>query len=134
MAALNLLILGSVFVGRIPVDLLPQITYPTVRVNVQSPGQEPMVLEETIAKPLEAPYQPGKGPQRRLAAGEVQELEVRRSVGVGTQQFHRVEARLPAPGQRRIGKRFRIASMVRGDEAANELVTWLEERLTRPRK
>ena len=54
MLTATLLILGSVFVGRIPVDLLPQITYPTVRVNVNSPGQEPVVLEETIAKPLEA--------------------------------------------------------------------------------
>jgi CzcA family heavy metal efflux pump len=54
MLTATLLILGGVFVGRIPVDLLPQITYPTVRVNVNSPGQEPVVLEETIAKPLEA--------------------------------------------------------------------------------
>src|SRR5688572_9491050 len=54
MLTATLLILGGVFVGRIPMDLLPQITYPTVRVNVNSPGQEPVVLEETIAKPLEA--------------------------------------------------------------------------------
>lgn len=54
MLTATLLILGGVFVGRIPVDLLPQITYPTVRVNVNSPGQEPVVLEETIAKPLES--------------------------------------------------------------------------------
>ncbi|MGH7638420.1 MAG: efflux RND transporter permease subunit, partial [Gemmatimonadaceae bacterium] len=39
---------------RIPVDLLPEIHYPTVRVNVSNPGVEPVVLEETVAKPLEA--------------------------------------------------------------------------------
>jgi CzcA family heavy metal efflux pump len=54
MLTATLLILGSVFVGRLPVDLLPQVSYPTVRVNVSSPGVEPVVLEETIAKPLEA--------------------------------------------------------------------------------
>ncbi|MGH7676899.1 MAG: efflux RND transporter permease subunit, partial [Gemmatimonadaceae bacterium] len=54
MLTATLLILGGVFVGRLPVDLLPQVTYPTVRVNVSSPGVEPVVLEETIAKPLEA--------------------------------------------------------------------------------
>src|SRR5512145_3283376 len=54
MLTATLLILGTVFVGRLPVDLLPQISYPTVRVNVNSPGVEPVVLEETIAKPLEA--------------------------------------------------------------------------------
>ena len=54
MLTATLLILGSVFVGRIPVDLLPAISYPTVRVNVSNPGVEPVVLEETVAKPLEA--------------------------------------------------------------------------------
>jgi len=54
MLTATLLILGGVFVGRIPVDLLPQISYPTVRVQVSNPGVEPVVLEETVAKPLEA--------------------------------------------------------------------------------
>jgi hydrophobe/amphiphile efflux-1 (HAE1) family protein len=50
----TLLVLGAVYVGRIPVDLLPRIVYPQVRVSVSNPGVEPSVLEETIAKPLEA--------------------------------------------------------------------------------
>ena len=54
MLTATVLILGGVFVGRIPVDLLPEITYPTVRVNLNNPGVEPVVLEETVAKPLEA--------------------------------------------------------------------------------
>lgn len=49
-----LLVLGLVYIGRLPVDLLPRIVYPQVRVNVSNPGVEPVVLEETIAKPLEA--------------------------------------------------------------------------------
>ncbi|HSA56709.1 MAG TPA: efflux RND transporter permease subunit [Gemmatimonadaceae bacterium] len=50
----TLLVLGVVYVGRLPVDLLPRIVYPQVRVFVSNPGVEPAVLEETIAKPLEA--------------------------------------------------------------------------------
>jgi CzcA family heavy metal efflux pump len=50
----TLLVLGIVYVGRLPVDLLPRIVYPQVRVNVSNPGVEPVVLEETIAKPLES--------------------------------------------------------------------------------
>ena len=50
----TLLVLGIVYVGRLPVDLLPRIVYPQVRVNVSNPGVEPVVLEETVAKPLEA--------------------------------------------------------------------------------
>jgi CzcA family heavy metal efflux pump len=48
------LVLGSVFIGDIPLDLLPRIVYPSVRVNVSNPGVEPGVIEETIAKPLES--------------------------------------------------------------------------------
>ena len=49
-----ILVLGGLFVGRLPLDLLPRIVYPQVRVNVSNPGVEPGVLEETVAKPLEA--------------------------------------------------------------------------------
>jgi len=49
-----ILVLGTVFVGQLPLDLLPRIIYPQVRVSVDNPGVEPGVLEETVAKPLEA--------------------------------------------------------------------------------
>ena len=54
MLTATLLILGMVFVGRLPVDLLPTIQYPQVQVNVRNPGVEPVVLEEIVAKPMEA--------------------------------------------------------------------------------
>jgi hydrophobe/amphiphile efflux-1 (HAE1) family protein len=47
-------VLGLFFVERLPLDLLPPIVYPQVRVGVSNPGVDPEVLEETIAKPLEA--------------------------------------------------------------------------------
>lgn len=50
----TLLVLGLVYIGRLPVDLLPRIVYPQIRVNISNPGVEPVVLEETVAKPLEA--------------------------------------------------------------------------------
>jgi CzcA family heavy metal efflux pump len=50
----TLLVLGAVYVGRLPVDLLPRIVYPQVRVSVTNSGVDPAVLEETIAKPLES--------------------------------------------------------------------------------
>src|SRR5690606_24682955 len=48
------LVLGVFFASRLPLDLLPRIVYPQVRVGVNNPGVEPGVLEETVAKPLEA--------------------------------------------------------------------------------
>ena len=49
-----ILVLGSLFIQRLPLDLLPRIVYPQIRVGVNNPGVEPGVLEETVAKPLEA--------------------------------------------------------------------------------
>jgi hydrophobe/amphiphile efflux-1 (HAE1) family protein len=48
------LVLGGVFASRLPLDLLPRIIYPQIRVGMNNPGVEPGVMEETIAKPLEA--------------------------------------------------------------------------------
>jgi hydrophobe/amphiphile efflux-1 (HAE1) family protein len=47
-------VLGIFFLGGLPLDLLPSITYPQLRANVTNRGVEPQVLEETVAKPLEA--------------------------------------------------------------------------------
>lgn len=47
-------VLGIFFLRGLPLDLLPSIVYPTIRVNVNNTGVDPEVLEETIAKPLEA--------------------------------------------------------------------------------
>jgi len=54
MLTATLLVMGLVYVGRIPVDMLPRIVYPNVNVRVGNSGVEPAVLEETIAKPLES--------------------------------------------------------------------------------
>jgi hydrophobe/amphiphile efflux-1 (HAE1) family protein len=82
MLTATLLILGLVFVGRLPVDLLPAIEYPQVRVNVSYPGVEPVVLEEIVAKPLEAALAVTDGLSRLET--EIQEGNV--SVGLHFEQ------------------------------------------------
>jgi hydrophobe/amphiphile efflux-1 (HAE1) family protein len=54
MLTLVVIVLGFFFLGRLPLDLLPSITYPQVRANVTIRGVEPEVLEETVAKRVEA--------------------------------------------------------------------------------
>lgn len=49
-----ILVLGTFFLRGLPLDLLPSIVYPTVRAGVNNPGVDPEVMEETVAKPLEA--------------------------------------------------------------------------------
>ncbi len=46
-------VLGFFYLSGLPVDLLPSIVYPNVRVNVTYAGVDPEVLEEVVAKPLE---------------------------------------------------------------------------------
>ncbi|HSJ14307.1 MAG TPA: efflux RND transporter permease subunit [Longimicrobiales bacterium] len=48
------LVLGVFFLRGLPLDLLPSIVYPNIRANVTNRGVEPQVLEETVARPLEA--------------------------------------------------------------------------------
>ncbi len=52
------LVLGIFFVAGLPLDLLPNIVYPQIRASVTNSGVEPQVLEETVAKPLEAALAP----------------------------------------------------------------------------
>lgn len=47
------LVLGVLFSGRMPVDLLPQVDYPHIRVVVNYPGVTPEVIEEQVTRPLE---------------------------------------------------------------------------------
>lgn len=49
-----IVVLGVFFLQGLPLDLLPHIVYPQVRAGVSNRGVEPQVLEETVAKPLEA--------------------------------------------------------------------------------
>jgi CzcA family heavy metal efflux pump len=47
------IVLGVFYISRLPLDLLPQIVYPQVRVNVNYPGVAPEVIEEQVTKVLE---------------------------------------------------------------------------------
>jgi len=47
------LVMGLFFVDRLPVNLLPEVVYPLVRVSVNYPGASPEVIEEQVTRPLE---------------------------------------------------------------------------------
>lgn len=46
-------VLGLFFVDRLPIDLLPQVEFPLVRVTVNYPGVAPEVMEEQVTRVLE---------------------------------------------------------------------------------
>src|SRR5580765_811696 len=53
MIAAVILLLGSISLVRLPVDLLPDVTYPSISVRVGYPGVGPAEIEELIVRPLE---------------------------------------------------------------------------------
>lgn len=53
MIALAVCVIGLFAFGRLPVDLLPQITYPTVRVRILDPGVSPTVMEDRVTRQVE---------------------------------------------------------------------------------
>ena len=48
-----LVLLGAISLVRLPVDLLPEISLPSVTVRVSYPGVGPLEIEETITRPIE---------------------------------------------------------------------------------
>ncbi len=46
-------VLGLFFIDRLPIDLLPEIEYPQIRVTVNYPGTAPEVMEEQVTRVLE---------------------------------------------------------------------------------
>jgi hydrophobe/amphiphile efflux-1 (HAE1) family protein len=47
------IVLGLFFIGRLPVNLLPEVEYPLVRVSVNYPGVATEVMEEQVVRVLE---------------------------------------------------------------------------------
>jgi multidrug efflux pump subunit AcrB len=47
------IVLGLFFIGKLPVNLLPQIEYPLIRVTVNYPGVATEVMEEQVTRVLE---------------------------------------------------------------------------------
>ncbi|MBH8561957.1 efflux RND transporter permease subunit [Nostoc sp. CENA67] len=61
MLTLAVIVLGVFFIIKLPVDLLPSITYPRIGVRVQAPGVSPEVAVDEITKPLEEAFSATEG-------------------------------------------------------------------------
>ncbi len=53
MVFLAMLVFGVVSVGRLPVNLMPEISYPKLTVRTEYPGAAPAEVENDVARPLE---------------------------------------------------------------------------------
>ncbi|NJM72257.1 MAG: efflux RND transporter permease subunit [Scytonema sp. RU_4_4] len=61
MLTLAVIIMGVFFIIRLPVDLLPSITYPRIGARIQAPGISPEVGVDEITRPLEEAFAATEG-------------------------------------------------------------------------
>jgi CzcA family heavy metal efflux pump len=61
MLTLAVIVLGVFFIIKLPVDLLPSITYPRIGVRVQAPGISPEVAIDEVTRPLEEAFSATEG-------------------------------------------------------------------------
>lgn len=48
-----IILLGAISLTRLPVDLMPDVTYPSITIRVSYPGVGPLEMEELVARPIE---------------------------------------------------------------------------------
>ncbi|NBD17891.1 MAG: MMPL family transporter [Cyanobacteria bacterium] len=99
------LVVGTIFLLQIPVNLLPSITYPRIRVELSAPGVSPTVAVEEVTKPLEEALRATEGVVQLYSETEEGEVEVDLYFEAGddvdqalnetTAAFNRVQGRLP---------------------------------------
>lgn len=64
MACLVAILLGGISFVRLPVDLMPEVEYPTLSVRAEYPGVAPEEMENLVARPLEEAFAAAPGVEK----------------------------------------------------------------------
>ncbi len=120
MVALMVLLIGGIAMVRLPVDLMPDITYPTITVAVTYENAAPQEMEELVARPLEEALSAVPGVEEVTSSSTEGATSVRVSFTWGTDldaaandvrdRLDRVAARLPEDADRPILRKFDVAA------------------------
>jgi Cu/Ag efflux pump CusA len=70
-AALFLLVIGGQTLRELPVEVLPDMTKPTVTILTESPGLAPEEVESLVTQPIEAAVQGVPGLDRLRSTSDV---------------------------------------------------------------
>ncbi|HTL00593.1 MAG TPA: efflux RND transporter permease subunit, partial [Vicinamibacterales bacterium] len=100
-----IILLGMISLFRLPVDLLPDVSYPTVSVRVGYPGVGPMEMEQIVTRPIEQAVSAVAGLEQVTSTSSEGSSSVRLSFAWGTDlnvamddlrtRLDRVRGRLP---------------------------------------
>ncbi|NCP09216.1 efflux RND transporter permease subunit [bacterium] len=120
MAVLIVMILGAVSLTRLPIDLMPDITYPTISINTTYENASPRDMEETITRPIEEALSavPGVEQVTSVSAEGVSQVRVNFTWGTDLDaaandvrdRLDRVVAMLPDEAERPLLRKFDLAS------------------------
>lgn len=154
MITLGVLIFGLVSLGRLPVTLLPELSYPRLTVRAELPGAAPAEVETLLAKPIEEALGALKNLRRVVSVSRAGVADVRLEFDWGTVMDYavldireRLDALvLPQEARRPLVLRFdpsdepilRFALVDADAEGGDELAAlkrlrrWAEELLQKP--
>lgn len=120
MVALIVMILGLQAFMRLPIDLMPDITYPTVSITTTYENAGPEEVEELITRPLEEALSAVPGVEELTSVSAEGTSQVRISFAWGTDldaatndvrdRLDRAIARLPDEASRPLLRKFDLAS------------------------
>jgi HAE1 family hydrophobic/amphiphilic exporter-1 len=120
MMVLIVMILGGISLMRLPIDLMPDITYPTLSVTTEYENASPEEVEELITRVIEEAMSAVPGVEEVTSSSLEGRSVVRVSFTWGTDldvasndvrdRLDRITARLPDEAERPILRRFDLAS------------------------
>ena len=120
MATLIVIILGAVSVTRLPIDLLPDITYPTLSISTSYENASPEEIEELVTRPVEQAMSAVTGVEEVSSISSEGNSQVRVTFTWGTDldaaandirdRLDRVIPRLPEDADRPSLRKFDLAS------------------------
>ncbi len=120
MVILIVLILGGISLIRLPVDLMPDITYPTLTVRTTYEDASPEEIEELVTRPIEEAMSAVPGVENVYSISSEGSSNVRVSFSWGTDldtasndmrdRLDRIISRLPDDAERPILYKFDVAN------------------------
>jgi hydrophobic/amphiphilic exporter-1 (mainly G- bacteria), HAE1 family len=120
MSVLIVMILGGISLSRLPIDLMPDITYPTLSISTNYENASPREIEELITRPIEEAMSAVPGVEQVTSVSAEGQSQVRVSFTWATDldaaandvrdRLDRVVPRLPEEADRPLLRKFDLGS------------------------
>lgn len=121
MLTLVVLVLGFISLSRLPIDLMPDVTYPTLNVSTSYPNTAPEEMEQIITRPIEEALSSVPGVEEIFSVSSQGSSSVRVMFSWGTnldeaandirERIDRIIGRFPEEVQRPTLRKFDPAQM-----------------------